>query len=422
VPLLGRLEPIEATLIGRWLATWDAVAEGDERVPLFALDRDGTLPELRVMRERARDALRAACRTGHTTLHHARHAFATELYIALVPEFMRPALGSARWLDPGHVQQLLLGGRRPTRRALWALARALGHARPATSIRSYVHVLADTVARLVRDDSTEWALGRWQAGNGVTLDRLPPDPGYLRATTPPPVAAPSTSTVSDLVRAAQLLARGRSADSAAFALNLEPSAVRSLRDWLAMADGRLVRTSRTKRPPAAGRSRMTIAGQILKHRWRALGAIAMEARTAPAVAPEITASARQVGPARQLVLWREEHFRWLAGFLQAFRLNQDVIVFETDDLDTKVGAWADAHGLTDRKGQRDEEGTRMFQIDGMTDGEPAQRIVHRCAAVRAPDSARLRSSAELLLLWGCYVIAASCSVCGEAGAARSKSG
>jgi hypothetical protein len=422
VPLLGRLEPVEWTLIRRWLATWDAVAEGDERVPLFAFERTGTLPELRMMRKRAREALRVACRTGHTTLHHARHAFAIELYIALVPAFIRPVLGSTRWLEPGHVQQLLLGDTRSTRRALWALARALGHARPATSLKSYVHVLPETVARLVRGNPEQWDLGAMQLRNAENLDRLALDPSYLRAIPRPPVAAVPTPTVLHLVEAAQLLARGQSSESVAFTHHIEASTVRRLRDWLAMADQRLVRNRRSSEQRPARRSKATILGQILRRRWQALIAMAKEASVVPVDAHEVTADPQQVGPAVQLVLWREEHFRWLAGFLQAFDLRQDVVVFETDELVAKVAAWAQTHGITERKRQQDEQGTRIFQIDGMLDGDPPQRVVHRCAAARAPDSARLRSGAEMLLLWACYAIAASRSVAAEDSAARTKSG
>jgi hypothetical protein len=150
--------------------------------------------------------------------------------------------------------------------------------------------------------------------------------------------------------------------------------------------------------------------------------MAKEASVVPVDAHDVIASAQQVGPAVQLVLWREEHFRRLAGFLQAFDLRQDVVVYETDDLDAMVAAWAETHGITERKRQRDAEGTRIFQIDGMFDGVPRHRVVHRCAAARAADSARLRSGAELLLLWACYAIAASCSVAAEDSAASTKSG
>ncbi len=442
VPLIARLSDLEAAIMERWLATWDVISAGDSKIPLFAGDGQGTLLSLRVLRHRVVLAMRAACRRTHTTLHHARHAFANEVFMALAPE--RMVIRSPHWLDRDHVRRTLLGGTSDTRRSLWALARVIGHAHPRTTLKSYVHVLAESARCLVvdQDDALTWSMEEWRLSAGPNLDRWPVDAEYLIATSQSSAQSINArpATLQDLVTAAHLFARGRTVEAAAFAMGTNEVAVRRLSDWLTLTNARLGHLGRPVKSTSAGvskvskaatktrakqRGRPNLLRNVLTHRWEALKTIAQGVSVEPLEAHwtiNADTAACQVGPTHQLLMWEPTHFVWIQRFVQAFGLADDVAIYETDELDGRVAQWADDAGFRARRKQRDHSGIRIFQIDGVVDGAPPQRVLNRCAAVRTSESARLRSNIELLLLWGCYAIAASSMTDGGTSIARSSAG
>lgn len=406
VPLLCSLAKHERALVRRFLGTWDEVAQGDTKVPLFAIDRSGARPTLRVMRDRICTALRISCLAPHLTTHHCRHSFASELFLALLPSSLRPALNSARWMDPEHVQRTVLGTSRLTRRRLWALARTVGHTSPATTLRSYVHVLPEVSEIAIATPRERWQLDTSGLQAATMLDGLRPDPKYLPAPQAAQQAALPPPSVSQLVRAAQLLSRGQSAESAASVLAINASVVLQLQGWLAHADERLRRTARSEGSRAA-RHQRGLLRQILKQRWGRLINIASRTVNLSAQQASLAQTYCQIGPARQVLMWQPDHFRNFAALISDLQLQADVAVYETDDLDPEVQRWADEAGLVKRRRQTDADGARVFQIDGVIDGQPPHRVVSRCAAARATDSVRLRSTQELLILFGCYSISSA---------------
>jgi len=437
VPLLTALTPHETELVSRWLATWDAIAMGNRDVPLFAMDQMGRRDSRRVLGAMAVNALRAVCRADHLTLHHARHGFAGEAFLALIPKDLVPQVASKRWLDPVHVQRLLLGACGETRRALWALARLLGHYHPRTSLASYVHVLAEVVQVLVARPIESWRMHGAALSVAEDLDRLAVDEAYLRTATQVRVYRQErTASLGDLLEAARLLAHGRTPAAVAFALDIDLDLVDRMRDWLDGANKRLIRTPRQSagitdphakvertedRPVTRGGGRAprraSIERQVLRDRWSTLIDIARDIRLHVSCIDAIAAQC-QIGRSMQILMWRPEHFEWLGRFVDDLQLRSDVDVFETDSLDADVQEWAAAVQFVDRRRQRDSEGVRVFQVDGIEDGKPLHPVRHRCAVVRKAQSTRLRSNAELLLLWGAYVVAST----GDSGGGVSTKG
>jgi hypothetical protein len=282
-----------------------------------------------------------------------------------------------------------------------------------------------------------WRVHGVALGTAEDLDRLAVDDQYLRPASHVPVCRRDrTAGLVDLIEATRLLARGQSPAAAAFALAIRLDLVDRMRDWLNGANQRLVRTSRqvaeitepdaevevTEEPTAKhGRGRRprrpSIERQVRPDRWSTLIAMVRDNRLlVPAI--DAAAAQRQIGRSMQILMWRPEHFEWLGRFVDDLQLRSDVDVFETDSLDADVQEWAAAVQFVDRRRQRDSEGVRVFQIDGMEDGKPLYPVRHRCAVVRKAKSTRLRSNAELLLLWGAYVVAST----GDSGGGVSTKG
>jgi integrase len=425
VPQLGTFTTYENALVRRMLATWDALCNGDRSKPLLSMDAKGSTLLLRNMRRTLIAALKSATCNALTNLHHARHSFANELALALAaPRGFLQNWRSDRWINPGNACRLLLGTTEPTRRSLWALARTLGHASPLTTVRSYVHLFPDLLAawldvpgaaesdEVLRGDLVE-DLDRWPA-----IDRYLSEPSTVDIVE----AQPRPSAVQ-VVTAMKLVSRGHGVEAVAHTLGVSVDAVRSIESLLELAQKQLARGPRrpsrwspgpaaSARPaqPTATADRLGRRGDpdlpahIEPKRWDALAGCFTN--TDPSVPQGFDAAAamRLIRPAAQLVLWRREHFAWARAFIDAVGLQSAIQVFETDDLHERIAAWADEAGFTRRRRQRTDDGLRIFQIDGVRDGEPESPVRHRCALVPSSDSP-LSSRYELLALWIAYCAA-----------------
>lgn len=148
VPLIGPLNVLELELLQGWHAHADetvsndrcGVLIGQHEMPRRLVDRTRLLG-------RITDALRAA--TGRTTVrpHHLRHTFACRMALLLCLRALPQDEARRRIVqrlvgpcEPEATRRVLLDTNEPSKRALWALSLAIGHASPATTLRWYVHV------------------------------------------------------------------------------------------------------------------------------------------------------------------------------------------------------------------------------------------------------------------------------------------
>jgi hypothetical protein len=403
VPQLCRFTDYERALVRRTLATWDAICDGDSAKPLLAMDAEGATLPLRDMRRTLIGALQAATRNPLTNLHHARHSFANELMLALAaPRGVLPQQQRDRWINATHARRLLLNDKSPTRRSLWALARTLGHASPLTSLRSYVHVLPDLLATTLALPQAP-GIGAVPVADVDDLDRWPVDARYLQEPAPVTISeAQRRPTAAQCITALKLLRRGQSAEAIAHTLGVGVRSIVSIQNMLELTRQQLARGQR-KRPAAGGehhgvRGDPDLLVHIGKHRWDALAACIGDLDMVVVEEFDALAALRLIRPAAQLVLWRRQHFVWARAFVDSIGLRSGIAVFETDGLHPSVAAWADAAGFTRRRLQRNEAGVRVFQIDGVRDGEPEHPVLHRCALVPS-EASPLRSRYELLVLW-----------------------
>lgn len=148
VPLIGPLDALEAELLTGWRAHADetvgndrcGVLIGQHEAPRRLVDRQRLL-------DRITDALRAVTGRAGTRPHHLRHTFASRTALLLCLRTL-PADEALRAIvqrlvgpcEPEAARRLLLDTDEPSKRALWALSLAIGHASPTTTLRWYVHV------------------------------------------------------------------------------------------------------------------------------------------------------------------------------------------------------------------------------------------------------------------------------------------
>ncbi len=341
------------------------------------------------------------------SLHHARHTFANQVARLLLNDaggcWSHVATTSVDEQHAKHVRSLLLSTHEVTRRSSWALARLLGHAHPHTTFRSYLHLIPDISTRLVRSKQRkDDAPVRIDKLSSVRdLNRAIVVAGYLEKVDLTAVPRPPI-TMQSLLRFLFLYQQGSSADSAAASTGLPSGIAQELMEELDRVD--LVLASR----PAinlrlGGRSRLL--SHIPNARWkywidRAAGisivinpdGLDRPLETAPPPLP--------IGPTRQVLLYKVEHFAMLRQVIELWGLtSSDFKVVSTRRLHPTVAQWAENHAIAQTSTDEVKVDGAAIQIDSAEEGNPPLAVKHRCAVLPAiHNNTEFKSSFELVLL------------------------
>lgn len=409
VPLLFELQELETAVIKRFLALWNGISGGDRKVPLLAdpLQANMLLDE-KVIRAELSRLIKQVTRHDNLSLHHARHTFANLVACHLLdgahdiwPFACAQALTAQR---RSHVRRLLLCTEGTTRRTLWALARLLGHAHPQSSVRSYLHLLPERAAQVVRAGRPDAAIRRPLAHEKlIDLDACQPEEGYLAVNEVlQEQEAPSLSTQA-ILRFLYLHQNGGTLSAAAFSTALPEAFAQRIVRAIAQVDTTLAAREPVN-PHMGGSSRLL--SHITPARWKhwidrsatwTLGGCV----SATTEGAGLEQWLQRITPNRQLVLFQEEHFAHWRQVASGLRLSDlDFIVIGTRDLHADVQGWARHHGFEVKAADTVAEDGRRIQIDTATAGHPPMSVRHRCAVLaRTGQHSALASSFELLLLY-----------------------
>ncbi|WP_374639511.1 hypothetical protein [Hydrogenophaga sp.] len=408
VPLLFKLTDHEQTIIERFTALWHGISGVDDKVPLFCnparpLD---TLDDVKIRSDLARLIKQVSCNQS-LSLHHARHTFANQVARLLLNDaggcWEHVATNPVDEQQAKHVRSLLLSTHEVTRRSSWALARLLGHAHPHTTFRSYLHLFPDISTKLVRSKQRQDdAPVRMDKLSSVRdLNRVVVVAGYLEKVELTPLPRPPI-TMQSLLRFLFLFQQGSSMDAAAASTGLPSGIAQELIDELDRVD-QMLASRPAINPLLGGRSRLL--SHISSTRWkywidRAAGVstvinpdeIDRPSGTAPLHLP--------IGPTRQVLLYRSEHFAMLRQVIDLWGLTpSDFKVAATRQLHPMVTQWARDHGFELTSVEHIKVDGTALQIDSVSEGTPPMSVKHRCALLHQSHAeARIRSSFEVVFL------------------------
>lgn len=149
VPLIGPLSLLESKLLEGWRAHADETVGNDRCGVLIAQSNEPRrLADRKRLVDRITDALRAVTQRPNAHPHHLRHAYACRMALLLCtrelpsdPARLRIVRRLIGPCAPQEARQCMLDTQDPSKRGLWALALAIGHASPSTTLRWYIHVL-----------------------------------------------------------------------------------------------------------------------------------------------------------------------------------------------------------------------------------------------------------------------------------------
>ncbi len=408
IPLLETLDAFELSVIKRYLEYWEAESKGDQKIPLFFVDRTSQrVSEIRPVRERLISALRIATENSHTNLHHARHSFANRAGIYILLAGNEPSLWS-RGVPTSNVigedvKKKMLCNTVLTRRSIWAVSRLLGHAGPITTAGSYLHILHDlsnsTVEHLQPALFAQIPVGK--IDGTVDLDTWSPSTSYLQVRVVEPQARPIKLTPFLALRYFELRANGMLKEPAVSHLNISPFWGNLLEDGLSRLGERLIEDAPKSNPELLNKFYpMALLGKIEAHRWQEL--LKFAAGLEGIYDNFKLSDTPLAGKTRQLLIWEPEHLVLVSSFLKKCNWGEgDVAFYRSSKLDTALETAAAESGISFQS-KVDENKRKLIQIDRLWidigNGKMAN-IPHVIAMVRGASNKNVATNFELFALW-----------------------
>lgn len=407
VPLIEKLSKFEWSIIHQFLEQASLCRPDNGSFALFANNSKGQRFDMYVLSARINQVLKRVCGDPNVSLYKARHAFANRIAQALmgpVVGFPAPVNGAKRGDISAHVAKLLLGTTGPTRRAAWALARLMGHARPRTSFKSYVHLVpywADSWSEpeisMLDQSHQHKALA-----HAVTLNVSSSQAWQPIQDVPPVENKQVTVTAGVVMSYLRLLRRGVLPNAAARSIGISVELTGHVQQLMNEVEAQI--RSRTER---AGREPMQSLLNLISYaEWQCITACCERASKNAGAVPtqfDFHQAIEMVSENRQLVMWKESHFEQVGAFIRDFQLD-DIRVLQTPSLHPVVAEWLKKA----LPAELSEVVKSDLRVDPVTDGIPPQQIKHRCAVViGSADQKILRTGYGLVLLWVVFLITAS---------------
>lgn len=336
VPLVFNLTPLERNLADQILSDNLSRFGGRADALLFARENEAhavvSVPPLKRL---VNLALWEITGDPGLTLHDARHSFANALGMRL----FHPPLEHV-WLhfnagnDRG-AESLLMARTGNSRRRSWGLSRAMGHARPSTALKSYVHFLGEWVGALLPPKGR--ACNPEKLETCLRLDDFPVTASVELKLKESVASQTEEITVHQWLKYARLLALGKMPQEAASHLNLPDIQAREFYEDLKQLNRRFVLNPSQKDPnPGSSDDPVSFLRRLGESAWQRLLKHASTVDEARSNQSYESASGKvslvpvdvmeMIGPHRHLVCWEEKQLGWARELLDALKIPEEMLV------------------------------------------------------------------------------------------------
>lgn len=405
VPLIEILTPLEQEVINKVLWYW-VHRKCAANTPLLAgISRDSFPCMKNLIGASLIADIKLVTRHDGSTVHMLRHGFAMRVLSILLSLKLDPGVTLTLQLVES-TQHLLLARAQTDRRTLWAVARLLGHASPAMTLRAYVNCLYLWLPALATNVAVVANLPPLRA---INLDVIDLDPAYLSAQRSSEVRPEASVEPLFLrcLRYLRLLIIGQTELKAADNAKLSQRETQTLGAHLAKAATRL--NDDEKRF-----SGYKLLGGVSTTRMNKLVEIAQASTFAPKKLGELRDWVHTIGPSRQILLFDQTQLEFFKAFLTALKFTEkDLWLVKGTTLNAGLANLIQATGLQSHLHDRLEV-SRRFQLDVARFDKAPWGAADRVAAVVREDG-KLRNSFELLMLWTVWNTVAACTTIGTDG-------
>lgn len=410
VPQAEQLTELEIQILDKFLQLFAQMRLLDPSFPLFANQTKGSRHDLAELRQRVNDTLKKTHQDPTISIHKARHAYANRMAEGLMSSAIAPNHNQVEDTEqeswPTHLKKLLLGTTNVTRRAPWALCRLMGHWRPATSFKSYVHQLPDwsdqwNAVELAGLNQQFKFRGEDSCSINIKHDAMPWVP---IAYTPVVEEEQSPFTLQRIARYFDLLRHHASKLASCRSCKISPALGDTIEQSITEISERL--NARTMRK---GRDTLD---SILLHVNNAEWALIVKRCQEPSSGNTPTADTEfsvnsalsMVTVNRQILMWKQEHFEWVDAFARHLELTQSDIRLFCSSNHPMVCSWKTTSQLS--RFEQDTSGTlaKAPQIDSIYVGDPPAQIKHRCAILVSAGKDKQLTGYGLVLLWLIFAV------------------
>lgn len=408
VPLLGPLTGVEREVVEAWFDFRKGSTNFSSKARLL-VNVDGVTPvsDLSDLRAHATAALRWATNNPDIKPHHARHSLGSVAGLLILVEtrdldHVWPTCTSKKIEFNGHARKLLLGTEAPTRRAIWAVSRLLGHSRSDTTCNSYLHFLLDWCAQTSRGlpgcHLTGTAKRKLRRVTYLDDEARAPKPQL----DPKSSLAPDYRPLSAAVAMEYLRSRSRGVSSVRAGTGTFGRLSHEGQTILEARIGEVALRVTQHLPVASPDPVAHLAGLVPEIRWPALLALAKQCDAKNFHLP--VAALEQVTPGMQLILGNKEHFNRVAELKSRLGLHpKDIAVRVPARPRNEMEALLKGTGLDNFRETAPAKGKRQ-RIDPYTSKDADNLITyqHRFAVVVPPGSGSVFTDGlGLLVLWAC---------------------
>jgi hypothetical protein len=217
---------------------------------------------------------------------------------------------------------MLLGGKVETRRKVWAIARFLGHVRPATTLKNYLHFVTDLSNPVI--DNIESSYSKINLKNVIDLNLFPKlaNVDYRSITINPSCLK---ATPSNLLKYLRLISFGNDCINTGEEFNLDPDLIKEMANTLENLKRITISKTVVRKSnncDFAFLSRVNDAG------WRRLFKLARDVENISLLdSIEFNLDAKDdfaflVGNNRQILLDEESHFNFMRSALNYFKIKR----------------------------------------------------------------------------------------------------
>ena len=398
VPLLFRLTAHERSIIEQWFLVRQATPilhDKDELFPTeFGLDG---LEARRGLLKKIGTVIQQVTRNDQLSPHHNRHTFANRVadLLGLSTNLNPFDIGSAAHQN---ARRLVLGSEESTRRCSWAVARLLGHAQPSTTFRSYIHYFPNLANRSVQlQKFTQQDRSKYLQEKLIDLNRITLIHDYLSTFEQDSVTTTTSPlTATEALKFVRMLVLRRNFGIAQLATNISDQNAKHLENLL-IETGHIVSRKKSGSHPLDWLSGIqpTRWAELVRHTELVKWDESLSS-SFPYAGEEIST---YVGPSRQVLLWKKEHFEFMKQVINCWKLENDSFRLFTNSRELTLQKFADDNSLQLITTQTLKlEGIKL-QVDPVRRGFPLASIIDRCAAIGLRGTGSVRSSHEFMLIF-----------------------
>jgi hypothetical protein len=319
-------------------------------------------------------------------------------------------LNSAEILDEvtcSHARRTSLNSDLVDRRALWGVARLLGHVSPASTILSYLNCLdLWTPTQITPDVRVKVAVAK-HGDVLIDLDLVPLDSTYLES----PVDLPGVDDAAEVS-----LANGQHtliammdyliASQHALQGRVNVDAKKGSKNFENILGQSFAKVAERLPPSKTRYGAYVLLESISRQRLAHLRQLAVQRlELASDMKCHSDLWIENIGASQQLLLFKKVHFEILSELVKKLGLGaSDLHLVHSATIDQELQSWAEKFGLpefltpADQIPTGDTNFVKRFQFDTAHSSDKRQKFQHRIAVVPAR-SGQLKCRQELLLFW-----------------------